>query len=268
MKLALITIAILLLSECVYCQFYPGAEQISLSNSCTAKEKNVFSLFNNVACLQQINKSELGIYYSPSPFGLKELSNAFIAYADSFSFGRLAVGAMYYGFELYNEEKAVLGYANKIYDGLYIGIALNIHTVSIKNYGKDAAFYLNSGLTVNITDRLLWGFSLSNINKATFGSEKDQIPSVIKSGLSYNPMENLTFTCAFEKETYYTENISFGIEYDIIEILSLRSGFSSRIPNYSGGIGIHYSVFNLNYAFVYHSDLGFTHQTDLIILFE
>ena len=258
----------MLLSECVYCQFDPGAEQISLSNSGTANEKDVFSLFNNVACLQHVNQRELGIYYSPSPFGLKELSNAFIAYTDSFSFGRLAVGAMYYGFELYSEKKIVLGYANNIYDGLSAGIALNLHNVSIKNYGKDFAFYLNGGLSIRITDEIYWGFSLSNVNKATFGKEKDQIPSLIKTGLSYNPIGNLTISFAFKKETDYAEDFSFGIDYDIIEILSLRSGFSSRISKYSGGIGIHYSVFNLNYAFVYHNDLGFTHQTDLIIVFE
>ena len=268
MKLALITILFLLLSRCVFCQFEPGAKEISLSNSGTAYENDVFSLFNNAACLHYLTKKEAGVFYSPSPFGLKELANAFIAYADSFAFGNVALGAMNYGYELYNERKFSAGYSDAIYDGLSVGISLNLHWIKIKNYGTDFTLYLNAGFSLMITDGIFWGFSLSNINKATFGKEKDQIPSEIKTGAAFKPVENFMISCAFDKETDAEESVSFGINYDILRCISLRSGFSTRISKFSGGLGIHYSIFNINYAFVFHNDLGITHQTDLIIRFE
>ncbi len=268
MKLALITISILLLSSCVFCQFDPGAVQISLSGSNVTDEKDVFSLFNNAACLRQLTSREIGIFYSPSPFGLKEMANTFIAYNEPFTFGNIAIGAMYYGFDLYNELKISAGYSNSIYNEFSFGLALNLHSVNIRNYGSDLVFYINTGMRMKIIEEIYFGFTISNLNRATFGSEKNQIPSIIKTGLGYCPAGNILFAFAFEKESDYKENISLGIDYNIIDPISIRSGFSTSISKFSGGIGIHYSVFNLNYAFIYHNDLGITHQTDLIIRLE
>jgi hypothetical protein len=50
------------------------------------------------AGLAQLNWREVGVYYSPVPFGLTELSNGYAAYHEPFSFGSLAVGGMTYGF--------------------------------------------------------------------------------------------------------------------------------------------------------------------------
>ncbi len=265
MRLGLITISILLLSKCVFCQFDPGAEQISLSGSNVTDDKNVFSLFNNAACLHLLNHREFGLFYSPSPFGLKELSNTFLAYSEPFDFGTIAVGAMYYGFDLYNEEKISLGYSNLIIKDLWCGLVLNLHSVRIKNYGSDLAFYLNIGLRIRIIENLFLGFSFSNVNRSTFGKDKNQIPSFLKTGLGYRPAGNVLILTSFEKDIEFKEEIMFGISYDIIKHFSLRSGFSTQISKFSAGLGFRYSIFNLNYGLVFHNDLGLTHQTDLII---
>ncbi len=59
-----------------------------------------------------------------------------------------------------------------------------------------------------------------------------------------------------------------GINYDITENLSLRIGFANEPSKFSGGIGIHISIFSIDYAFFTHPDLGFTHQAGLIISFD
>ena len=75
----------------VFSQYNPGAKQISLSNSDVALSDDVFSLFNNPAGLSQMNWREIGIYYSPAPFGLSELSNGFVAYHQPTSIGSFAL---------------------------------------------------------------------------------------------------------------------------------------------------------------------------------
>src|SRR3972149_4284474 len=92
-------------------QYNPGAKQISMSNSDVALSNDVFSIFNNPAGLSQMNWRELGVYYSPSPFGISELANGFIAYHEPFDFGSLGVGAMTYGYDLYRENKIVAGFS-------------------------------------------------------------------------------------------------------------------------------------------------------------
>ena len=248
-------------------QYNPGAKQISMSNSDVALSNDVFSLFNNPAGLAQMNWRELGIYYSPSPFGFSELANGFIAYHEPFDFGSLGVGAMTYGFELYRENKISIGFSYNYLNKFFAGAAVNLHTVSIENYGSDNTFYLNIGGLFYLTQYFRLGFSVQNLNRASFGNEKDNIPLIYNTGFSYGVMEDLTFNLAVEKDIRYNYSLRGAIEYYLLEYLSLRSGFSNEPSSYSAGIGINYSYFSLDYAFFTHTDLGLTHQAGLIISF-
>ena len=248
-------------------QYNPGAKQISMSNSDVALSNDVFSLFNNPAGLAQMNWRELGIYYSPSPFGFSELANGFIAYHEPFDFGSIGVGAMTYGFELYRENKISIGFSYNYLNKFFAGAAVNLHTVSIKNYGSDNAFYLNIGGLFYLTQYFRLGFSVQNLNRASFGNEKDNIPLIYNTGFSYGVMEDLTFNLAVEKDIRYNYSLRGAIEYYLLEYLSLRTGFSNEPSSYSAGIGINYSYFSLDYAFFTHTDLGLTHQAGLIISF-
>ncbi|MGB5289382.1 MAG: hypothetical protein WBN42_12920, partial [Ignavibacteriaceae bacterium] len=159
-----------------YSQYNPGARQISLANSDVALANDVFSLFTNPSGLAQLNWREVGVYYSPAPFGLTELSNGYVAYHEPLSFGSVAVGGMTYGFDLYRESKVLLGYSYNYNNIFFTGVAVNYHNFSIKNYGSTGVFYINLGGLVYILDELRWGFLIANINKATVADIDDQIP--------------------------------------------------------------------------------------------
>jgi hypothetical protein len=250
-----------------YAQFNPGAKQISLSNSDVALSNDVFSVFNNPAGLSQFNWREIGIYYSPAPFGLSELANGYVAYAEPFTFGTVAFGGMTYGFELYRESKISLGYSYNYENKFFAGLAVNYHTYSIQNYGNTSAFYLNLGGLAYITHQLRWGFAITNINRASIGNEDDQIPIIFSTGFSYDLIKTLTINLAVEKDIRYKPAVQFGLDYNIIEYLALRVGFQNEPARYAAGIGINYSIISLDYAVFTHQDLGLTHQAGLIISF-
>lgn len=259
---------IFLLTSFTLAQFNPGAKQISLSNSDVALSNDVFSLFNNPSGLSQIDWREIGIYYSPAPFGLTELANAYVAYTEPFSFGSVAIGGMTYGFDLYRESKIVLGYSYNYQNKFFAGAAFNFHTLSIKNYGDDNALYFNLGGLVYLSEDFRLGFSFQNINRATFGNDDDQIPVLLNAGISYDLINSLSINAAVEKDLRYKTSLMFGVDYDLIEYLSLRSGFSNEPSKFSAGIGINYSFISLDYAMFTHNDLGLTHQVGLIISFN
>jgi len=248
-------------------QFNPGAKQISLSNSDVALSNDVFSVFNNPAGLSQFNWREIGIYYSPAPFGLSELANGYVAYAEPFTFGTVALGGMTYGFELYRESKISLGYSYNYENKFFAGLAVNYHSFSIKNYGNTSGFYLNLGGLAYITHQLRWGFAITNINRASIGNEDDQIPIIFSTGFSYDLIKTLTINLAVEKDIRYKPSVQFGLDYNIIEYLALRVGFQNEPARYAAGIGINYSIISLDYAVFTHQDLGLTHQAGLIISF-
>jgi hypothetical protein len=268
MKLIYTIIIICSLTFSAYSQYNPGAKQISLANSDVALSNDVFCLFNNPAGLSQMNWREVGVYYSPAPFGLTDLANGYAAYNEPTSLGSFAVGGMSYGFDLYRESKFSLGYSYNYLNKFFAGIAINYQTVSIKNYGNDGALFFNLGVLAYVSDVFRLGFSLQNINRATFGKEDDQIPMIINTGLSYNVADELTVNFAIEKDIKYKASFQFGIDYDIIQYLSLRMGFSNEPSKYSAGIGINYSIFSLDYAMFTHTDLGLTHQAGVIISFD
>ena len=250
-----------------FAQFNPGARQISLSNSDVALSDDVFSLFNNPAGLSQISWREIGIYYSPAPFGLSELANGYLAYVEPFDFGSIAIGGMTYGFDLYRETKLLIGYSYNYDNKFFAGVAINYHTFSIQNYGNTGKLYLNFGGLAYITNQIRWGFSISNLNRATVADEDDQIPMIFSTGFSYDAIKNLSLNLAVEKDIRYKPSIQYGIEYNIIEYLSLRLGFQNEPARYSAGIGINYSIISLDYSFFTHQDLGLTHQAGIIISF-
>ena len=267
MKLIYTIIIICAITFSAYSQYNPGAKQISLSNSDVALSNDVFSLFNNPAGLSQMNWREIGVYYSPAPFGLSELANGFVAYNEPTSIGSFAIGGMSYGFDLYRESKISFGYSYNYINKFFVGLAANYQTVSIKNYGNDGALFFNIGGLAYVANDLRIGFSVYNINRASFGNEDDQIPMIFNAGFSYDIINSLTVNFALEKDIKFKPSFQFGINYDIIEYISLRTGFANEPSKYSAGIGINYSMFSLDYAMFTHNSLGLTHQAGVLISF-
>ncbi|MGE5436705.1 MAG: hypothetical protein ACM3O3_05715 [Syntrophothermus sp.] len=252
----------------IFSQTSPGAKQTSLSYSDVNVNNDVFAIFNNPAALQHLNNQQVGIYYSPSPFGIKELSSAYAAYNHPFSFGNIAVGFMNYGFELYSENKITAAYSFNLNERFSVGAALNLHFVNIKNYGSDNTFYLNAGGLLNITENIKWGFSIININNASFSEYNDQIPSVLSTGIGYTPIESLMLTGSLQKDDYRKLTASIGADYKLIEYLALRLSYSNNPSKISGGMGIFYSGLNFDYAFSNHPQLGISHSIGLIYSFN
>jgi len=252
----------------IFGQNLPGARQIALSNSDVALSDDVFSVFNNPAGLSQFNWREIGIYYSPAPFGLSALANGYAAYHEPIGSGAVTAGFMTYGFELYKETKIALSYSYNLKNKFFAGVTAIYHNLKIQNYGSGNSFSFNLGGLAYITNHLRMGFVIHNISRATFGKEENQIPMILNIGASYDLTNNFSFNAAIEKDIDFTAAIHFGAEYSIIKYVTLRIGFSNEPNTLSGGIGINYSLFQIDYAVFTHQDLGLTHQAGIIIHFS
>ena len=258
---------VLAFSSTICAQYNPWAKQVALANSDAGLADDVFCIFTNPAGLSQMNWREIGIYYSPAPFGFSELANAFIAYHEPLTFGSFGFGAMTYGFDLYRESKLNAAFSYNYQNKFFAGVSLNYHTVSIKGYGSTGSFYADAGGLLYLADYIRWGFCVHNLNHASFGDYEDQIPVILNSGMSIDIIDSFTLNAALEKDIRYNASVLFGAEYRIIKYLSLRTGFSNEPSRYTAGAGIHYSFLNFDYAVFTHTDLGITHQAGLTISF-
>lgn len=266
--LLILAILVLGLYTNIFAQVSPGARQIALSHSNTAQSNDVFALFGNPAGLAQINWREVGIYYSPSPFGIEELANAYAAYIEPTPYGNVSVGYMQYGFDLYKENKVALSYSRNINNRFFIGVTGLYQSLNIERYGNDNTITVNLGGLYYFSEITRMGVYVHNLFRGTYGEEKDQIPFIMGFGASHDFNDDITFNAAIEKELDFDPSFRFGVEYDLIEYVTLRSGFMSEPSSYSVGIGLHYLFLNLDYAFFSHPDLGLTHQAGIIIDFN
>lgn len=267
MKLFITQILCFISISVLTAQINPGARQIAIASSDAGQADDVFAVFNNPAGLAQMDWREIGLYYSPAPFGMSELANGFAAYQEPTAIGVFAAGFMTYGFELYRENKFALAYSIRILDKFFAGMTVFYQTLSIKNYGSTGTYYLIVGGLAYFNKEIRFGFSVENPTRSTYGHEQNQIPVVFNCGLSYDILTDLTINIAGQKELDFNPSLRFGTEYNLIKYLTLRTGFSNEPGTFSAGIGINYSFLQLDYAVFTHQDLGLTHQAGLIIQF-
>ena len=245
-------------------QVTPGARFIALGSSdiCTF---NSWSVYFNPAAAKSTAKYSAAFYYSPSPFGMKELANMYGTVQFGASFGSFTLGYKNYGFDLYRENELRFNYSNAIKSFGY-GAAISYSSLNIKNYGSVSTFNIDVGFDYEWKS-FSFGFSAKNLlrNKknALFGS-----PLVLRSGTTWKPAKNLSLSALVYKEEGYDYSLSGGIEYKLLSVVSVRTGFVLKPATYSGGLGIDYSDFVVNYAVFKHQILGLTHQFDVGFSFD
>jgi len=247
----------------IIAQQYAGTRQIALGNS-DLYTPDVFSIFNNPARLINIQNPQAGIYYSPAPFDLQELSYACASYCHPTQIGTFSFGSMVYGFDLYKETEIDLVYSKGINDCLGLGISLRYKNISIKNYGSAGSFLINIGSTLELTHEFAVAFFFENIAHATLNNEPNQLPVAMSIGITSSNIPNFSLSAAVIKEIGFNPSVRFGIERKLVENFFLRFGVSNEPSLYYCGIGIFYKIFEFGYAVSSHPDLGLTHQFDLI----
>jgi hypothetical protein len=150
-----------------------------------------------------------------------------------------------------------LGYAAAVLEELQLGATAKY--LYDKLYVDEASgFGLDLGaLYKSPYDGLTFGVSVSNIGRmARFRSQASDLPTTSSLGLNYQFKESdfqFTGDLALSREMISRTNaIRAGAEATYDDLLSLRLGYQTSydIRGISAGLGIHYSILRLDYAFV------------------
>ena len=259
---------LLLCVEICFSQSLPGARQVALSHADVSYSGDSFSLFNNPAGISLIQQREIGLYYSPSPFGVSEMANAYGAYVEPSVYGNFSAGFSIYGYELYKQTQIAFGYARKVYGNFYVGATAIYHNYSIKNYGSEGTLSFNIGGIANINEQLGFGFAIENLTRSTVSNESNQIPTVFWGGVHFRIIKEFILSTALSKEIGFNPSLYLGAEYLVMENICLRFGTHNEPNTYSGGFGVLYKYFQFDYAFTKHTDLGIDHQFGVLIRFN
>ena len=241
-----------------------GARAKSLGGAYCGMADDVWAIVYNVGGLAAIKQREVSMFYAPQQFGLSELSLSAVAAVFPTGVGSFGLAARRYGFDLYREVSWTVAYAREIFDA-GVGVNVNYHSVTIQGYGSSGTVGIDVGALVQITSQLRWGIAAKNINAPTIGESEEPLPQLFSTGVTYQPVRNLSLLLDYCKEISFASSQKIGFEYSIVEAVVARAGLSSEPSEYTGGIGIRYGVLQIDYGVSMHQELGLTQQASILI---
>lgn len=181
------------------------------------------------------------------------------------------IGASFqhYGFSEYNESKIGLTYAKKFAAKFSTAINVNYHQLKITNYGSSTGFSVDVGALYHFNKEFTFGAFTSNLSRQKFNNMNVliEIPTSFNIGAGYSASDKVLLATSIGKANRQSIDVSLGIDYRIIDLLSLRGGLSSKPFKQYAGFGLNYKNFLLDMASIYDANLGYAPQIALGYVF-
>ncbi|MCB2379683.1 hypothetical protein LGH70_18955 [Hymenobacter sp. BT635] len=240
-----------------------GARAAALGNA-SVTLSDVWSVGNNVAGLGQVTSPAVG-FYAENRYLSRALNTAVLAAAlpvgattnGKATRGVVGFEAQRFGDKLYSEQRIGAGYG---YRGslVSVGARLDVLQVSIEGLGSKRAVAVSLGGQAEVVpNRLIFGAYLYNLNQARLAEyEQERVPTVLKAGLSFRPTDKVMLNAETEKDVDQAADFKAGVEYQVIEALAVRAGFSTLSRQTTGGVGLRAGQFRIDYAAAWHMALG------------
>lgn len=228
-----------------------------------ATEADAWSFFSNPGGLGQLN--ELSSFFAyENKYGVEGFNSMGAGLVSNLAIGSFGVGAFRFGDDLYNEQAVAFGYGNK-FGIASLGIKANYLQYNIEGLDSRGVLMIDFGGIATITDQLIFGAYIRNINQAQVSElEDERAPTSLNAGVSYRPFEKLHLNIEAEKDIEYDATIRIGTEYLIFEKLAVRAGINTEpFTNYAG-LGFRTARLFIDYAVTKDRFIGYSHQASVI----
>ncbi len=243
-------------------QFINVGKFTALGNASVAVQ-GLWSANANAAGLSSLNAPAFAAAYE-NPFSVRELSNKSAVAA--LPLKNYVLGGSYqsYGIKEYTNHKISGSLARKFGHKLAIALSLNYHQLHIENFEHAETFSVEAGVQYQVLPKLRMGAHIANPNQSQYSSDISQhIQSHIKFGMSYLFSNKLFLASEIEKIAGAQMDFKLGIDYQLVEILSLRGGITTNTFKQYGGFGLLYKKLDLSFAVSSHPVLGYSPQIAL-----
>ncbi len=253
---------------CNYCLISPlwaqngipstaGARGLAMGDA-SVTFRDINSAFSNQAGLAFLEGMSFTAF-AEQRFLLAELGSYSAAFAYPFDNNTFGLTLNYFGYENYNEQKIGLAYSRKLFEGVGLGAQVDYIGTRIPEYGTASSLTFELGVQADLLEDFIVGAHIfSPIRTRLTDNERDVIPTQINVGIAYSPSDKVLISIEVEKDIDYIAAFKGGIEYRLIEQLSLRIGAGTQPIQNGFGIGIHLGNLDIDFATAYHQYLGFT----------
>jgi len=265
MKKIVIMISLIAIALLCKAQDYLGPRLTAMGNN-GAAVKDIWSIESNVANITSAITPTIALGYTKYLFDT-ELSKQSIIFVLPVNSNALGISLQRYGITAYNEIKAGLAFAKEFGTHLSIGVKANYHQIKISNYGVSNTFTVDVGLNYTLNKQLNTGLYFQNPSQQDYLEKLSNIPSIVGIGATYQPFDKILIASTISKNFYAGFNVGLGMDYILIDALSLRCGISTAPFKQYGGFGIHVKNLNIDAAVTNDINLGFTPQIAIAYAF-
>jgi len=225
----------------------------AMSNASVAAT-DIWSIYNNQAGLGYLSNITLGVFHQ-SGF-IKQQNTQGISFAFPTKTGTIGASYSYYGFSQYNEMQAGLAFGRSFTQYFATGVQINYLSTKIAdNYGSSEAINFEVGILSQPVKGLFIGAHV--YNPARNKMKNEPIPTIFKLGAGYLFSDKVFLRIETEKDFEHDAIFKAGLNYQMINYVSLQAGISTNPTRYSFGIGFHYINIHAHVGFLKHQTLGF-----------
>lgn len=248
-----------------------GARPFSMGGSFIGVNNDISSFYYNPATLGGIDALSVDFSYFSITMDIKD-NSLLLAYPYGRFTSGLSISYLDYGKFTGMDEHARnermfdasdlivnCGLSYSIRKNTYLGGEMKYFESRIDTF-QTTSYSLNLGLS-GITELFQWGFALRNVGKGLeFINEDYNLPMIIGAGIAKEINKDIFLTGALEIPIDHFPVISTGMEYSLLDILFLRTGFRSDragiLSKFSFGLGLSYNKFNFDFGFSTLGDFG------------
>ncbi|WP_157716070.1 PorV/PorQ family protein [Roseivirga echinicomitans] len=221
-----------------------------------------WSIFNNPAGVTDIKQLTALLAYKTIfdfiPFNTVSAGVAMPTGIGSFSFS-----VFRFGDDVFNSQMASLSIAQKT-GIIRLGLKLNYLQYNIEGFGSKSTLLSDIGVVADLTPQLRFGAHIYNFTQSSISADnREKVPTVISLGMAYSPKEDIVLAIEGEKDIDLEPDLKLGLEYQAIEKVKVRTGFSTLTNTHSFGGGLQLNRFGLDYGIRIDRKLGHTHNFGL-----
>ncbi len=213
-------------------------------------------------------------FYNPAGIGFSEQTTLFASYHSRYDIpglGNAAVGGTVhtpavnigfgveqFGDKLYNEVKGGLAISRK-QGRIALGLKLSYFQAAVQDLTAKSTISTEFGVMADIRDNFRIGFHGYNLTGARLFASQN-IPTVLRLGFAYQPSTQISLNAEAEKSTLYRLNIKGGVEYQIRQTITVRTGVNSLFNTFHFGTGFRLKQLQFDYAVHTSNILGLSHH--------
>ena len=220
-------------------------------------ESEQYQVHGNPAVLA--SSPSFGIHaFSVLPYSISSLSTAYVqAWLPSRGSG-WGIGMSYSGLENWRNTTVHLGYGQRLWSRLDLGVGLDAFFVDLSDYGQVQAWSAKIGAHLRILDDLIAGVLIQHPYTLT-DTEAYGLPHTVRTSLAYRLSDQVSLAGEWLQAESQPADLRVGFTYRPIDDLPIRFGYQSLNNAFTVGLGYRWrEAWQVDASAGYHPFLGFS----------